>query len=76
LFQRGRIHDIERKKRFLAKLRPKIWKLCVVRTFVDIEKLMRAATELERMLGELRETPYEPFREEQEDGASKMMMEK
>ncbi len=48
----------------------------MVRTFVDIEKLMRAATELERMLGELRETPYEPFREEQEDGASKMMMEK
>jgi len=30
LFQRGRIHDVEQRRRFLAKLRLKIWKLCVV----------------------------------------------
>jgi hypothetical protein len=35
-FQRGRIQDAEQ-KRFLARLRPKIWKLCVVKTFIDIE---------------------------------------
>jgi hypothetical protein len=37
----------------LAKLRTKIWKLCGVRTFIDIEELVGTAIELERMLGEL-----------------------
>jgi hypothetical protein len=64
LFQKGRILDVEQRRRFLAKLRPEIRKLCVVRTFVDIEELVGAATEVERVLGELGETPYEPLREE------------
>jgi len=69
LFQKGRIQDTEQ-KRFLARLRPEIQKLCVVRTFTDIEELVGAATELERVLGELRETPYEPLREEQKEETS------
>jgi len=60
----------------LAKLRPKIRKLCVVRTFTDIEELVGATIELERVLGELGETPYEPLREEQEEETSETMMEK
>ncbi len=48
----------------------------MVRTFIDIEKLMGAITELERVLGELGETPYELLKEEQKEGASKTMMEK
>jgi hypothetical protein len=60
----------------LAKLRPKIWKLCVVKTFTNIEKLMGAVIELGRVLGELRETPYEPLKKEQEKGVSETMMEK
>jgi hypothetical protein len=76
LFQKGMIQDTEQKRRFLAKSRLEIWKLCVVKTFIDIEELVGAATKLERVLGELRETPYEPLEEEQEDGASKIMMEK
>jgi predicted aspartyl protease len=48
----------------------------VVRTFTDIEKLMGAATELDRVLGELGETPFEPLKEEQEEGVSETMMEK
>ncbi len=64
MFQRGRIQDIEQRRRFLARLRPEIRKLRVVRMFIDIEKLMGAATKLERMLGELRETPYEPLKKE------------
>jgi hypothetical protein len=48
----------------------------VVRTFTDIEKLVGAAIELERVLGELGETPFEPLKEEQEEGVSKTMMEK
>jgi hypothetical protein len=70
------IHDDEQRRRFLARLRPEIQKLCVVKTFTNIEKLMGAATKLERMLGELGETPYEPLKEEQEEGASKTIMEK
>jgi len=34
-----------------------------------------AATELERVLGELGETPFEPLREEQEEGAAEVSME-
>ncbi len=67
LFQRGMIHDDEQIRRFLARLRPEIRKLCVVKTFTNIKKLMGAATKLERVLGELGETPYEPLKEEQEE---------
>jgi hypothetical protein len=50
--------------------------LCVVRTFTDIEELVKTATELERVLGELTETPYESLKEEQEEGVLETMMEK
>jgi hypothetical protein len=61
LFRKGQIQDVEQRRRFLARLRPEIRKLCVVRTFVNIEELVGAATEVERVLGELGETPYEPL---------------
>jgi predicted component of viral defense system (DUF524 family) len=64
LFQRGRIQDVEQRKRFLARLRLEIHKLCVVRTFVNIEELVGAAIEVERVLGELGERPFEPLKEE------------
>jgi hypothetical protein len=48
----------------------------VVRTFINIEELVSATTELERMLGELGKIPYEPLKEEQKEGASETMMEK
>jgi hypothetical protein len=64
LFQKGRLQDVEQKRRFLARLRPEIRKLCVVRTFADIEELVGTATEVKRVLGELGETPYEPLKEE------------
>ncbi len=76
LFQKGRIQDVEHKRRFLARLRPEIQKLCVVRTFTDIEKLVGVTTEVERVLGELEETPYEPLREEQEEETSENNVEK
>jgi uncharacterized protein YutE (UPF0331/DUF86 family) len=64
LFQRGRIQDAEQRRRFLARLRLEIRKLCVVRTFVNIEELVGAAIEVERVLGELGERPFEPLKEE------------
>jgi len=76
LFQKGRIPDAEQRRRFLARLRPEIRKLCVVRIFTDIEKMVGAATELERVLGELGETPFEPLKEEQEEGVVETIMEK
>ncbi|CAM6019453.1 unnamed protein product [Sphagnum balticum] len=74
LFQRGRITDAEQRRRILARLRPKIRKLCVVRTFADIEELVGAASELERVLGEIGETPFEPLKEELEKGAADASM--
>jgi hypothetical protein len=53
LFRKGQIQDLEQRRRFLARLRPKIWKLCVVRTFAYIKELVGAATKVERVLGEL-----------------------
>jgi len=44
--------------------------------FADIEKLVGATTEVERVLGELGETPYEPFQEEQEEEALESNVEK
>jgi hypothetical protein len=38
--------------------------LCVVRNLADIEELVGATIELERVLGELGETPFEPLKEE------------
>jgi hypothetical protein len=76
LFQRGRIPNAEQRRRFLAKLRPEIWKLCIVRTFTDIEELVGAATEPERVLGEIGETPFKPLKEEQEEGVEETLMEK
>jgi predicted component of viral defense system (DUF524 family) len=76
LFQKGRLQDAEQRRRFLARLRPEIRKLCVVRTFTNIEELVGATTEVERVLGELRETPYEALKEEQEEESSQTIMEK
>jgi hypothetical protein len=47
----------------LAKLRFKIRKLCVVKIYVNIEEAIVTTVEIERVLGELKETPYEPMKE-------------
>jgi len=76
LFQRGKILDAEQRRRFLARLRLEIRKLCIVRTFTDIEELVGVATELEKVLGEIGKTPFELLKEEQEEGIEKTLMEK
>jgi hypothetical protein len=76
VFRKGQILDVEQRRRFLARLRPKIRKLCVVRVFADIEELVGATIKVERVLGELGETPYEPLREEQEEETSDNAVEK
>ncbi len=64
LFQRGRIDDVKQRRRFLVQLRLEFRKLCVVRTYIDIEEMVIVATEIEKVLGDFGETPYDPFREE------------
>jgi hypothetical protein len=76
MFRKGQIPDAEQKRIFLARLRPEIRKLCMVRVFADIEELVAAAIEVERVLGELGETPFEPLKEEQEEGTEDNTVEK
>ncbi len=47
-----------------------------MRTYANIEEVVDAATELERVLGELSETPFQPLKEEQEEGIAETTMEK
>ncbi|CAK9869347.1 unnamed protein product [Sphagnum jensenii] len=75
LFRKGQIHDVEQRRRFLARLKPEIRKLCVIRVFADIEELVGATIEVERVLGELGKTPFEPLKEEQEEGVAETSME-
>ncbi len=75
LFRKGRISDAEQRRRFLAKLRPEIRKLCVVRCFTNIEELVGAAAEVGQVLGELGEIPFEPLKEEQEEGVAEASIE-
>jgi len=43
LFQRGKIPDAEQRRQFLGKLRPEIKKICVVRTYTDIDEMVGVA---------------------------------
>jgi hypothetical protein len=51
----------------MAKLKPKIKKLCIVRTYTDIEKVVVIIVEIEGVLGELGEIPYKPMKEEHDE---------
>jgi hypothetical protein len=48
----------------------------MVRVFVDIEELVAAVIEVERVLGELGKTPFEPLKEEREEGTEDNTVEK
>jgi hypothetical protein len=44
LFQKGRIDDVEQRRRFLFGLMPELRRIYVVRTYTDIEEMVIAAT--------------------------------
>jgi hypothetical protein len=46
---------------------PKLKRLCVVRTYTKIEEMVIATIEIERVLGDLGETPYDTLREEKDE---------
>ncbi len=57
-FHKGRFIDVEHKRCFLSKLRLDIWKLCVVRSYAKMEKLLVVAIKADWVFGEIGETPY------------------
>jgi hypothetical protein len=71
LLQRGKIGDAKQRRRFLAQLRPELRRFYVVRTYTNIEEMVNATTEIERVLGDLRETPYDPLKEEKDEDATR-----
>jgi hypothetical protein len=42
-----------------------------VKTYTDIEELVIVITKIERVLGDLGETPYDPFREENDEDVTR-----
>jgi hypothetical protein len=43
----------------------------VVRTYTYIEEMVIATLKIERVLGDLGETPYDPFREEKDEDVTR-----
>jgi hypothetical protein len=64
---RGRILDAKRKRWFLAHFRPEIKKLCVVRTYADMDEFLASTIEVDKVMGEIGEMPFEPLKDERED---------
>jgi hypothetical protein len=51
LFVKGKILDVKR-RRLMTHLRPKIKKFCIVRTYANMDELLAAAMEVEKVVGE------------------------
>jgi hypothetical protein len=58
-FVKGKILDVKRRKWFLAKLSLELRKLLVVQAYQDMDKLLVTIIEMEKNLGEIKETRYE-----------------
>ncbi len=48
----------------MAYFRPKIKKLCIVHTHVDMDELLAATMEVEKVVREIGGWPYEPLKDE------------
>ncbi len=64
---RGIIINAKKKRRFLAKLRPKIHKLCVIRTYENMNELLITTIDVGKVLGKIGGTPFEPLKDEKEE---------
>jgi hypothetical protein len=67
LFVKGKILDAKRRGRFLAHFKPKIRKLYVVCTYIDMDKLLATAIEVEKVLGKFGEISFEPLKDERDE---------
>jgi hypothetical protein len=66
LFTRGKLEDVKHRW-FLLCLCLDIKKLSIMKDYVDMEALLVAALEVEHILVELGEIPFELLKEEQEE---------
>jgi hypothetical protein len=55
----------------MVQLMPELRRLCVVRTYIDIENMVFTSIEIERVLGDLGEIPYDPFMEEKDEDTTR-----
>jgi len=67
LFIKSKLEDAEQRRIFLSHLRPKIRKFCVMKDYANMEALLNVALEVERVLIEIGETPFEMLKEEQKE---------
>lgn len=68
LFARGKLEDVEQRQIFPFKFCPKIKKLCVMRDYVNMDALLAITLEVEWVLVELQEIPFELLKVEHEEG--------
>lgn len=66
LFARSKLEDAKQKRRFLSRFKLEIRELCVMRDYANTDASLNVALEVEWVLAELVETPFEMLKEEQE----------
>jgi hypothetical protein len=64
LFRKRKIKHDEQRRCFLVHLQLKIKNLCMVRMYINVEEILVAAKDVEKVYGELGEMSFEPFKEE------------
>jgi hypothetical protein len=67
LFKKGKVKDIEQRCRLLAHQHLDIKKLFMVRSYANVEEMLVVVKEVDKVLGELGKTPFEPLKEKQEE---------
>jgi hypothetical protein len=65
VFVRGKISNVKR-RRFLVWFRPKIHKLCVLKTYKDMDELLVIAIEVEKVFWKIGEIAFELLKDERE----------
>jgi hypothetical protein len=61
--RKGKIKDVEQRRRLFVHLRFEIQKLCMVKSYVNIEEMLLATKGIKKVLNELGEMPFETFKE-------------
>lgn len=59
---------MEQRYRLLARQRLYIKELFMVRSYANVEETLVVVKEVDKVLGELGKTPFEPLKEKQEEG--------
>jgi hypothetical protein len=66
--KKRKVKDMEQRCRLLAHQHLYIKKLFMVRSYANVEEKLVVVKEVDKVLGELGKTPFEPLKEKQEEG--------